>query len=206
MKINVKANKMKKALLVKTKNEKEYLLHDKCLPRLIEFSKVFATEIYQVKVKESTELLSLGEFPKALCNPRYKIETKIKNQTQILPKSQIVTKEHQMPFPPPQVGLTRAERLARNTQIKNFITIGQMRGQGYQINKMPKNTYQFPVQVPPPNMTITGVNQVGNNTNITVTWNNHVPANPQPIPADMNDDAVFDILDLIFDDDIVTGN
>ncbi len=109
----MKKSASKKAILIKTPNKKEYLLRAVHLPHIIEFAKTFSAEIYQVKVDDPSSILSLEEFPKALCDSRYQIKGKFKEKKQILPVNEIASKKNEMPFPPLIAELTRAEKIAR---------------------------------------------------------------------------------------------
>lgn len=58
---------MKKCLMIKTKNQNKFFTHEKNLPQLIEFSKIFRAEVSIVQIPETTEILTLDQLAPALC-------------------------------------------------------------------------------------------------------------------------------------------
>lgn len=57
-------------LLLKTKENKKFLTHEKNLPSLIEFAKTFRAEIYRVEV-EKQKVLELKALVNAICDQEY---------------------------------------------------------------------------------------------------------------------------------------
>jgi len=61
---------MKQCLMIKTKDQKQCFTHEKNLPQLIEFSKIFGAEISTVQIPSELELLELEELALALCEKK----------------------------------------------------------------------------------------------------------------------------------------
>jgi hypothetical protein len=61
-----------KHLLIKTKDNRKFLTHEKNLAALVEYAKTFGAEIEMVKVTKSTKILELKALTVALCDPNYK--------------------------------------------------------------------------------------------------------------------------------------
>lgn len=64
---------MKECLMIETKDHKRFFTHEKNLPQLIEFSKVFKAEISKVQIPSETEVLELEELAPALCEKKSQI-------------------------------------------------------------------------------------------------------------------------------------
>jgi hypothetical protein len=60
-----------KCLLIKTKDNRKFLTHEKNLNSLIEFSKTFGAEIFTVPMTPDLSMLELKDLVAALCNPQY---------------------------------------------------------------------------------------------------------------------------------------
>ena len=60
-----------KCLLIKTKDNRKFLTHEKNLNSLIEFSKTFGAEIFTVPIAQEFSILELKDLVAALCNPQY---------------------------------------------------------------------------------------------------------------------------------------
>ena len=56
--------------MIKTKDQKKFFTHEKNLPQLIEFSKIFRAEISIVQIPETTEILTLEQLAPALCEKK----------------------------------------------------------------------------------------------------------------------------------------
>lgn len=61
----------KTCLLLKTKDGRHFLVQEKSLPSLIEYTKTFNAEIYKVEV-EDQKVLALKALVAAICNQDYK--------------------------------------------------------------------------------------------------------------------------------------
>jgi len=62
---------MKQCLMIKTKDQRHFFTHEEHLSQLIEFSKVFETEISIVKIDDDKKILNLEELPTAFCDGNY---------------------------------------------------------------------------------------------------------------------------------------
>jgi hypothetical protein len=60
----------KTCLLLKTKDGRRFLTHEKNLPSLIEFTKTFSAEIYKVEV-EGEKIMELKALANAICSQDY---------------------------------------------------------------------------------------------------------------------------------------
>jgi hypothetical protein len=63
--------------LIKTKDEREFLTHEKNFVQLIEFSKTFGVEISVVKLREPAEIFDLEQLVPAFCttpNKKHKVK------------------------------------------------------------------------------------------------------------------------------------
>jgi hypothetical protein len=76
-----------KCLLVKTKNRRRFLTHEKNLAYLIEFAKTFQAEIYLVQPEQGQKLLELKPLTVALCASEYTGASKYAIINRIFPKS-----------------------------------------------------------------------------------------------------------------------
>lgn len=77
----------KKCLLIKTKDKRKFLTHQKNLPSLIEFGKTFSAELYQVVADKPVAILELKPLIAAICNPEYDEDPKFKIINKLFPKS-----------------------------------------------------------------------------------------------------------------------
>ena len=81
---------MKKCLMIQTKDNNKLFTHEKNLPQLIEFSKIFNAEISTVQIIDENIILDLEDLAPAVCEKKSQkieyelIETKFKNQTRTL--------------------------------------------------------------------------------------------------------------------------
>ena len=66
---------MKQCLMICTNDRKKLFTHEKNLPQLIEFSKVFNAEISIVQISNEKEILDLEELAPALCEKRSQNQT-----------------------------------------------------------------------------------------------------------------------------------
>jgi len=71
-------------LLLKTKDNKKFLTHEKNLPSLIEFAKTFRAEIYRVEV-EDQKTLELKALVDAICDQEYEITPKHNKLEKLFP-------------------------------------------------------------------------------------------------------------------------
>lgn len=78
---------MTQCLLIKTKNKKRFLTHERNLISLIEYSKTFKSEIYLVEAESSQNILDLKSLTKALCDPQYSADPQYEIIEKVLPKS-----------------------------------------------------------------------------------------------------------------------
>lgn len=76
-----------KCLLLRTKDKRKFLTHEKNLPSLIEFSKTFGAEIYEVIPEDGQKVLELKPLTVAICNPEYGGAPKYSKIDKIFPKS-----------------------------------------------------------------------------------------------------------------------
>lgn len=76
-----------KCLLIKTKNRRKFLTHEKNLNYLIEFAKTFHAEIYMVEPEQGQKALELKPLTAALCASEYSGAPKYSNIERIFPKS-----------------------------------------------------------------------------------------------------------------------
>lgn len=60
-----------KCLLIKTKDNRKFLTHEKNLQSLIEYAKTFKSEIELVEIEKGTKVLELKGLTVALCDPNY---------------------------------------------------------------------------------------------------------------------------------------
>lgn len=73
-------------LLLKTKDNKKFLTHEKNLPSLIEFAKTFRAEIYKVEV-EKQKVLELKALVDAICDQEYNTTPKHTKLEKLFPVS-----------------------------------------------------------------------------------------------------------------------
>lgn len=97
---------MEKCLLIKTKDGRKFLTHEKNLPSLIEFAKTFGAEIDVVKPNDGSKILELKTLTTAVCDSLYNEE----------PQYQIVEKLY-----PSSQKRDRQTILAEATRIRKFI-------------------------------------------------------------------------------------
>lgn len=73
-------------LLIKTKDNKKFLTHEKNLQSLIEFSKVFLAEIYLAKYEEG-KILELKTLAQSICKQDYQSEVQVSKLKKLFPKN-----------------------------------------------------------------------------------------------------------------------
>lgn len=76
-----------KCLLLRTKDKRKFLTYEKNLPSLIEFSKTFGAEIYEVVPEPGEKVLELKPLTVAICNPEYAGAPQYSKIDKIFPKS-----------------------------------------------------------------------------------------------------------------------
>lgn len=73
-------------LLIKTKDNRKFLTHEKNLPSLVEFAKAFGCEIYTVEPEKGQKVLELKTLTAAICNPEYESDPKGKKLDRVYPR------------------------------------------------------------------------------------------------------------------------
>lgn len=74
-------------LLIKTKDNRNFLTYEKNLQSLIEYAKTFDSEIELVKVSKNAKILELKALTVALCDPGYKFNASYTKIESVYPKS-----------------------------------------------------------------------------------------------------------------------
>jgi hypothetical protein len=75
-----------KCLLIKTKDNRKFLTHEKNLKSLIEFAKTFNAEIHRVKPQKGQKVLELKTLTKAICQSEYQEDPEYIILKRIFPK------------------------------------------------------------------------------------------------------------------------
>ena len=75
-----------RSLLIKLKDDKKFLTHEKNLIYLIEFAKTFEAEIYLVENEPNQKLFELSKIIKSFCDSEYKDNIKYKKIRKVFPK------------------------------------------------------------------------------------------------------------------------
>lgn len=76
---------MNRCILIKTKDNRSFLTHEKNLNCLIEFAKTFGAEMFTVIPASKSLVLDLEPLTSALCNPEYKDNPEYKCLKKIFP-------------------------------------------------------------------------------------------------------------------------
>lgn len=76
-----------KCILIKTKDNRNFITKYNNLSSLIEFTKTFGAEVYSVNVLNKSQILSLKDLTEAFCNPEYKIVPEVERMSKIYPRS-----------------------------------------------------------------------------------------------------------------------
>lgn len=78
---------MNDCLLIKTSDEKKFLVNKKNMKFITEYVKTFNAELYLVEVIQGKVISQLKNLASAICNPEYKNESSFKIIEKIYPKS-----------------------------------------------------------------------------------------------------------------------
>ena len=73
------------SLLMKTADKRNFLIHEKMLPSVVEFVKTFKAEVYRVEILKGKMIAQLKTLAEALCNPQYQPEMKCRTIERIYP-------------------------------------------------------------------------------------------------------------------------
>ncbi len=76
-----------KCLLVKTKDDRNFLTHKDNLQSLVEFAKTFGAEIYMVEPSPNSKILELKPLISALCNSQNKDNPEFDKPERLYPQS-----------------------------------------------------------------------------------------------------------------------
>lgn len=77
---------MRKCLLIKTEDKRNFLIWKKDLKRVLEFANTFQVNIFEVELKEKAQILTAKELVAEFCNPNYKNEAAVIIIDKIFPK------------------------------------------------------------------------------------------------------------------------
>lgn len=72
-------------LLVRTRDKRKFLIHEKSMPTLIEFVKTFHAEVYRVELIEGKIIAQLKSLASAICNPDYRPTIKVRKLEKLYP-------------------------------------------------------------------------------------------------------------------------
>ena len=80
---------MNDCLLIKTSDEKNFLVNKKNMKFIIEYVKTFNAELYLVEVIKGKIISQLKNLASAICNPEHKNESSFRIIEKIYPKSRV---------------------------------------------------------------------------------------------------------------------
>lgn len=64
-------------LLIKTQDKRKFLVNKKLYEQILEYSKTFKSEIYEVEVLEGKAISQLKTLAEAICNPEFTQKLKV---------------------------------------------------------------------------------------------------------------------------------
>lgn len=118
---------MNQCLLIKIKDNRRFLTHEKNLPSLIEFAKTFGAEIFLVEPKEGQKIFDLKPLTIAICNSDETTGLQYKKIDKIFPKSK----------------RKRQDILAEAQKIRNFIENRLLVGKPISLKELKKKYKKF---------------------------------------------------------------
>jgi len=84
---------MRKCLLIKTEDKRNFLLWKRDLKKILEFAKTFQVNIFEVELKEKCDILDAKKLVSEFCNPNYKNDVHVNIIDKIYPKPKKDRKE-----------------------------------------------------------------------------------------------------------------
>jgi hypothetical protein len=122
------------ALLIRMK-EGEYLVPKDNLMQLAEFAKTFKAEIHRVVVSDFSGVLDLSALPRAICDARYKLDSKYVDLGLVAALSEKPI-EHKVSAPRPEIMMTREMIRARAESIRKHIRDELLQGKMVTLNQL----------------------------------------------------------------------